>query len=311
MERSSFNQMVRFFLRLLLILSLILLFDYSIGMILKHFYSQMKHGEKSQITYTIDSTYADILIFGSSRATHSYNPEIFESRLPYTCYIAGKDGSFILYNYAIFKAIVKRYNPKLIIFDIRPYDIEYHLFEYERLSLLLPYYLTHPEIRNIIDLRGPFEKIKHYSAIYFYNSLILQIARGNLELNNESESDLKGYIPLNGTMEDAKIGAWEITNCNIDENKIHALEDIVSTCKQKNIDLMFVNSPSWILNKESDCNSLISAMCSENDIRYLDMSNDSTFIANPKFFKDKNHLNSEGAKVFSNMIVNKLWLNLQ
>jgi hypothetical protein len=307
MERSSFNQLVRFLLRFLLILSLILVFDRGIGMILKHFYFRQNYGGVSRITYVIDSISADILIFGSSRANHSYVPEIFESRLPLTCYNTGLDGNFILYNYAIFKAIVKRYSPKLIIFDISPYELTYHAFEYERLSLLLPYYQKHPEIRYVIDLRGPFEKFKHISTIYFYNSLLFQIARGNLELNKDRVPDLKGYIPLYETMKDEKIGTWKITDCNIDKNKIRALKDIISTCKLKNIDLVFVYSPIWVTIKEGYCDAIVPDLCSGNGIGYLNMSNDSTFINSPDYFVDVSHLNDEGARIFSNMLINKIW----
>ena len=105
MERSSLNQIGRFFLKLMWVLSLIFLFDRGIGMILKHFYFRQGFGERSRTTYVIDSTSAEIIILGSSRANHSYVPEIFESRLSYSCYNAGRDGNFILYNYAIFNAI--------------------------------------------------------------------------------------------------------------------------------------------------------------------------------------------------------------
>lgn len=306
MKRYSSNQVVRFFIRSVWILSLIFLLDRGIGMMLKYFYFRQNYGEQSRITDVIDSTCADILIFGSSRANHSYIPEIFESRLPYTCYNLGREGNFILYNYAIFKAITKRFNPKLIIFDIRPYELEYHSFEYERLSQLNPFYQKYPEIRHIVDLRGPFEKFKHISAIYSYNSLLFQIARGNIELSNAKVPDIKGYIPLYKTMKHEKIGTWNLSDCTIDENKIRALKDIISTCKQKNIDLVFVYSPIWIIIQDTYCNNIISDMCSEQGISYIDMSNDTTFINSPDYFEDITHINNEGAIVFSNMLINKL-----
>jgi cell division protein FtsL len=309
MERSSLNQMARFSLRFILILLLILIFDQGIGVILKHFYFRQKFGEQSQLTYVIDSTVADMLIFGSSRASHHYIPEIFEKSLNNTCFNTGKDGNYFLYSYALFKTIVKRYNPKLVIFDIRPYELGDITYEYERLSLLLPYYQKYPEIRHIIDLRGPLEKYKHISAIYSFNSVIFQVARGNLKHSKTSEPDLKGYIPLYRTMNHEKIGTWDLCNITFDENKIHALNDIISTCKQKNIELIFVNSPIWVTIQYSSCKNFISDMCSEQGIEYIDMSNDSTFINNPYYFDDISHLNNEGATIFTNMLISKMHIN--
>jgi len=307
MEISSLNQMSRFFLRSVLIASLILLFDRGIGLILKHYYFRQENGKEAQTTYIIDSTVADILIFGSSRASHHYVPEVFESRLNKSFYNTGKDGNYILYSYAIFKSVLKRYDPKLIIFDIRAYDLGDIPSEYERLSQLLPYYQKYPEIRDVIDLRGPFEKLKQISAIYSYNSLILQIVNGNLGLIKAGETNLKGYIPLSRTLKEEKIEIWDLNKIRIDENKIRALKDIISTCKQKDVDLVFVQSPSWLIIQDSVCKKIISDMCSENGIAYIDMSNDSTFIKRPDYFEDINHLNNTGAIVFSDMLVNKLF----
>lgn len=307
MERSSLNQMVRFSLKLIFILLLIIIIDQGIGMILRHLYFRQKSGEESQITYVIDSTFADVLIFGSSRANHHYVPDIFESRLNKTCFNAGKDGSYFLYGCAIFKAIARRYNPKLIIFDIRPYELGNITSEYERLSILLPYYRKYPEIRSIINLRGPFEKLKHISSIYPYNSLVFQIVRGTLNLRKTSAPNLKGYIPLFRTMKANNIDSWNLSNITIDENKINALKDIIATCKQKKIELVFVYSPMWRIIQNSFCDSLISRICSEQGISYINMSNDSTFINRPDYFEDVSHLNNEGARVFSNMLIDKIY----
>ncbi len=309
MAESSFRQVVRFFLRLLLILSVIIILDRGAGTLLKYFYFRQESGVGYLTTYSIDSTLADILIFGSSRANHSYVPDILEENLHRTVYNTGRDGTYILFNYAIFKAITKRYNPKLIIIDIRPEDLGYSAREYDILSLLLPYYQRHPEIRRIIDLKGPFERIKRISAIYPYNSLLLQIAMGNLKHNKDRVPDNKGYVPLLGKLENVTIDTTKIIKCNIDKNKTGALKDIVSTCRQKNIDLVFVYSPTWRIIEDSFCNNILSDFCTEYGIRYLNMSNLPVFVSNQGYFSDIYHLNDQGARVFSKLVVDQISQN--
>ncbi len=298
--------MKKFLLNILLIISVITICDRVIGTILEHFYFRQQTGTGYRTTYSIDSTESDILIFGSSRANHSYVPEIFENKLSLTFYNTGKDGNFILYNYAVFKAIIKRYNPEMIIMDIRPEELAYRSSEYERLSSLLPYYKSHPEIRTIVDLRGPFERIKNFSAIYPYNSLILMIAMGNLESNKLRKPDNKGYIPLYKTMVQKEKDTLNIIAGTIDENKIHALKDIVSTCKQKKIDLIFIHSPMWNINQPTFYGDKLSELCPSQGIRYLDLSNHPAFMNNSKLFADINHLNYEGARVLSNIVVDTI-----
>jgi hypothetical protein len=306
MLTSSESQMKKFLLKILLIFSIIIICDRVIGTILEHFYFSQKSGTGYRTTYSIDSTKADILVFGSSRANHSYVPEIFENRLFSTFYNTGKDGNFILYNNAIFRAITRRYNPKMIIIDISPEELTYSKSEYERLSSLLPYYKSHPEIGRIADLRGPFEKIKNFSATYPYNSLILMIAFGNLESNILRKPDTKGYVPLFKTMNRKEKDTLNINYGTIDENKLAALRDIISICNKKNIDLVFVHSPIWNINQINFCESKLFELCSSGGNRYLDLSTDQTFINSPDYFADINHLNDKGARVFSNMVVDRI-----
>jgi hypothetical protein len=306
MEISSFRQIRLFILKLVLVAVMVLILDRCIGSVLRHFYFREGPGFDSQITYCIDSTHSDIVILGSSRANHSYVPEILEEKLRYTCYNSGRDGIQVLYNYAVFKAITKRYNPKMVIFDISPDELEYSAVEYERLSLLLPYYKTHQEMREIIDLRGPLEKIKHLSSIYYYNSLVFQIVRGNIGFGKDRGPDLKGYMPLYKKMKVNVVDTVRFNDGLIDRNKISALKDIISTCRNNKIELVFVYSPVWNIVPDSKSNSTLSKLSSENHIRYLNMSNIPTFANRPDYFADESHLNDEGARVFSALLTNQI-----
>ena len=309
MTSSYFRQIIRFISKFLLIVSLTLVCDRGIGTILRYFYFRQESGAGYRTTYAIDSTVADILILGSSRANHSYVPDIFEESLHYSFFNTGREGNFIFYNYAIFKSVTGRYNPKLIIVDISPGELIYSVAEYEKLSLLLPYYKSHPEIGHIVDFKSPFEKVKLISAIYPYNSLILQIGMGNLDLNKERVSDNKGYVPIFKVMKNEKIDTAKISTCTIDENEIRALKDIISTCQQQKIDLIFVYSPIWSIIQDSFCNTILSELCSVKGIRYFDLSNSPAFINNPDYFADIRHLNDEGARVFSTMLIDKILQN--
>jgi hypothetical protein len=150
------NKFIRFSVNLVLLFLIVFLFDWAGGAILRYFYFSQTSGLGYRTTYSIDSTRANILVFGSSRANHHYVPEVFEDSLKMSFYNTGRDGNFLFYNYAIFKAILKRYTPKILIMDINPDELYYNPDSYDRLSSLLPYYKDHPEIRDIIELRGPY-----------------------------------------------------------------------------------------------------------------------------------------------------------
>lgn len=300
------SPLIRFISKLILIFFILLMFDKSVGSILEHFYFRQHSGRDYRTTYSIDSTNAEILVFGSSRANHSYVPEIFENEFSKTFYNTGKDGNFILYNYGVFKAIIRRYSPENIIFDLSPGELAYSTSEYERLASLLPYYKQHPEIQRIVDLRGPFEKIKHLSSVYPYNSLVLMILMGNLESNKLRKPDYKGYVALNKTMKLQERVTFQITIGNIDENKLNAFMDIISICKQKKIELIFVNSPLWNINNNDFYRDKFVKLCQSQGVRFFDFSNHPSISGNPDYFADINHLNDSGARVFSNMLADSI-----
>ena len=156
----------------------------------------------------------------------------------------------------------------MIILDIRPEDLAYNAYEYDRLSLLLPYYQTHPETAEIVNLKGPFEKIKLVSAIYPYNSMIFRIVMGNLEYNKKREMDDNGYVPFFHTMQYERIDTLQSAILPADEHKIDALSDIISVCQQKNIDLIFVFSPLWLIIEDNLRDTIITNLCSQkwNDL---------------------------------------------
>ena len=99
-----------FFLKGLCFLLILFILDFSIGNILRYLYFNQNAGLLYRTTYSLDSTNADFLIFGSSTANHHYDPYIFEKRLNMSVYNTGRDANTIFYNYAVFQSILKRYH---------------------------------------------------------------------------------------------------------------------------------------------------------------------------------------------------------
>jgi hypothetical protein len=300
------NKYLKLLLRLCNIFLIIALLDFIIGNLLSYFYFKQIAGESYRTTYAMDSTKADILVFGSSRANHHYVPEMFEDSLNMQFYNTGRDGNFLLYNYAVFKVIVARYTPKIIIFDVSSDELYYRSNDYEKLTSILPYYKNHPEIRCIVNLRSNFENYKLKSSIYPYNSLILTIAIGNMERNKARKSDIKGYIPLKTFISDTITKKTINLNEIIDTNKVKFIKDIISYCCNRNIHLFFIQSPSLMRIKESCDSQNIKKIAKENDVPFWDFSYNPSFRKFPAYFYDKNHLNETGANLFSKTIASRI-----
>jgi hypothetical protein len=293
--------------RLSIVLLALFLADKGIGMIMRHLYFSQQSGDGYLINYTIDSTRADIVVLGSSRAKHTYVPGIFYDSLKLTCFNAGRDGTHhVLFNCAQFRLITKRYNPGLVIFDIRPEDLGYSPDEYDMLAPLLPFYKDHPEIRNVLNKKSPYEKFKHISTIYPYNSLIFQVIMGNTEFNKERKQHSNGFVPFYGSKLTGPADSVYIPDSGIDVYKLNLLEEVMATCNDRDIKLLFVYSPTWNYRGQSRYDTLLANMCDEHSIDYINMSNLSLFMENSGYFFDRTHLNEEGATVFSSILAGEI-----
>ena len=293
--------------RALLVVITVILLDLAIGSLLKTFYFRQKSGLQYRTTYALESANADLLIFGSSEAIHDYIPDIFEDRMNLSAYSVGRDGNSIFYDYAVLKAVLKRYTPKIIILDFDNHEFTRSAESYDRLACLLPYYEKHPEIDSIVDLRGPYEKYKLVSHIYPYNSALFTIAVGNTEFNRAGQADRKGYVPLSDTWQRTMEDGSSFVNRPLDSNKIRVYESFIQTCVAANIELYIAAPPVFIRpNYSSSSVELGKEIAAKYKVKFLDYSKDHDILAKPNFFADILHLNDAGASEFSNRVVNSI-----
>ena len=294
--------MKKFVLHCVIGLIIVFILDFAIGKGLEYFYFKQTSGFQHRTSYSIEQTNEDILVFGSSRANHHYKTDVFEKKLNSTFYNTGRDGNFIFYQTAILRSVLKRYKPKLILYDFAG-KFSYEEGDYDRLSSLLPYYKHHPEIRSIVDLRSPYEPIKNISGIYPYNSTIGNIVIGNVNIEGMRTKAHKGYVPLFGEWQEPIALHDTIKPYEADENKITVFKEFLDLCKQNTIPVIVIVSPIFY-NYESDYSiALCKKICDEKKVPFFDFTRNTDFLKSPYLFDDISHLNDDGATLFSDKVV--------
>lgn len=297
------NKYIRFIENSILFIAIVFIMDFTIGNILRHFYFTQKSGGNYHLTYSIDSTEAEIIILGSSRACHHYIPKIMEDSLNLACFNSGRDGNYTLFSYAIYKSIIERYEPEIVLMDLNPNELFTDPKGYDYLASLLPYYKTKKEIQSIIHLKSEFEKLKLLSGIYPFNSKLLQICWGNLQ--KEDINVLKGYMPLFGNLADTVIAFSKEINQEIDPNIIKVLDTFASECKTRHIQLIFIQSPRYKIVSQETIVSVISELAAKNNAEFWNYVNDKMFLK-PEYFKDYAHMNDLGASEFTKAIAGRI-----
>ncbi len=281
--------------------------DRLVGYSLQYYYFKQYSGVQYRTTLALEKTKAEVLILGSSRANHHYYPNLFREQLGKTAYNAGRDASSIFYDYAIFKSATKRYHPEMVILDFQKEEFINLDASYDRLSFLLPYYNSHPEIRPIVDLKGPYERLKLLSKIYPYNSALLAIAIGNTKFNKTTGDNIDGYVPLYRNWPESLKDHIPEKNDALDSNKINTFIAMIEQCKKDDIKIVVVCSPYyWRFKKEDPSLEKGKQIARSMGIKFYDFSQSSFFLKSPDLFDDPDHLNNEGAKIFTSYLLRNL-----
>lgn len=305
------NQLIdfkKFCIQLVIFTLIVFIADQIGGRALSWLYFKQNHGFLYKTTYTFNKVNTPVLIIGSSRANHHYYPQVFEDSLKLGCFNSGLDGGHIFYYDAALRCILKRYTPKIIVLDFLPQELENNPEDYDHLSVLLPYYSTHPEIRDLIMLRSRYERIKLFSSIYPYNSLIIPSLTGSLDLHHKAayEIRLKGFDPgYNGVLKE-KLKTVYYKN-EIDTNTVNTLQSFIKECSGHKIKLFIIVSPVFTNYKnQSESISIAKNIANHYEVKLWNYSQDNYFLNHRELFNDIAHLNPKGAEIFSKIVAERI-----
>ena len=293
---------------IILFLGFIVVIDYSSGIYIEHKFSKISFGDYGTINRGI-STKAEIIILGSSRAQHHYNPDVINSSLKKSIYNTGLGGHGLFYNYAVLHEILKTNKPEMVVLDISP-NIIVDPQAYSKLNILLPYYDQSEAFREIIQLNPKFSRLELFSNLYVYNSTLYDLLRTTFSKSNTIEN---GYKPLNGEIDENNFSPFYLeAKDEMDSNQMLYLSKIIELCQTNNITFLGIVSPTY---KKFDVSNRIiynvDSIFTKNNLHLYDYSSYVPLYNKSKYFKDQLHLNMEGTAIFSEEISRILSSNIQ
>lgn len=308
----------KFLLKLLIFLVFLFVLDKSFGALMKNLFFSQSSGKYYRMSYAINKTESDIVIFGSSRAHTQYIPGIISQKLNMSCYNAGVTGQGILFASAIQEMMLSRYAPKVMILNIDPALLDMFPKFYGRISDLLPRYDSYPaKMDKYVKLKNKYETIKLFSALYPFNSKILHIVKYSIK----PQADYDGYTPLSEVNRVNSYGSklnlqdfYFNDEKALDKNFVECFDNFVYNSINAKVRLVFVLAPFYlpIAGKEKVveyCASLryMNNVAINYKIPFIDLSEDTTFTLNDSLFNDITHLNHAGAILFSKKLADSLF----
>lgn len=294
--------MKKFLIYIAVFFALVALIDVTFGVGARYLNSHAKGGDTYSQYYITHEMSDSVIVFGSSRAIHHFNPRILEDSLGLTAYNCGLDGNGIIYNYGRLLAILQRYTPSLIIYDVIP-SFDMAEDDYVKYLQWLKRWYDIPGIPEIFRDVNPLEKYKMMSSLYRYNRSFLPMLSDNIKPNHEV--GYKGYKPLYETMTVDFDRQDHHTPVKWSELKKHYFLKFVDTCRQHGIKLVFSFSP-WYNTPGSGLYDEFRTFAADAGIPILDFYTDPELSKDPANFADISHLNSVGADKFTAKFVTGL-----
>lgn len=308
------HPVIRLLRRSLVLLLILIVADRLIGAGLEKMFYRQKHGDEIVTRYTLDSTREDVLIFGSSRASHHYNTLMLDSQFGTSVYNCGRDEMGVTYTAGVMPLVFKRYSPKCIIVEVLPTELSGvgKETEIQRISTrLIPYANRHPELWPTVAYAGQLEVYKAaVSKIYPYNSLLGSIVQNTY--TNLAHATIRGYEPLYGEIDSARFKPthWmdmkELTG--VDTGLAGRFTAMLDTARAHGTKVCVVISPFYYRLALAGNESYMSLpeLAATHGAFFLDWSRDSRFLLHPQLFNDDVHLNDRGARLYTSIIADTL-----
>ena len=256
-----------------------------------------------------------ILIYGSSRARAHVNTKILEDSLQQPVYNLGIDSYNFKMQYCRHQLILQNNNKPAYIIQTLDYatlgDVE-GLYEKEQ---FLPYFDNEIITNTIKTYKGFNEYDYHLPLLRYYGCTKQIVSSFNIFLrpSHNKGNRYKGFYNFNQNwtyeFEKLKLTTKELHQ-EIKKNVVVLFDKYLADLKKKNIKVIFVYTPEYIEGQKFIANraeimKLYTNLALKYNIPFIDYSSD-TICLNRKYFYNAEHLNLEGANLFSKKLATDL-----
>ena len=296
----------QFLFRMLLILAGILVLDvlchYSMDFVRKKALQANPDNYEMTSYYGVEMASEELLVIGASTATHHYIPSMLQDSLHLSARNLGKDGAFLYCQICQLSLILERYTPKVVLWDINDDCLSHNQDwgDFMEISDYWPYPLNDFS-KAIVKEMGPSQSVSMHSWLYRYNSKFPEYLFSFVS-GRDSQT---GYVPLPA---DASF-VGEKNKVDTPENfhplKAQLLESILSLCLKKGCKVILVTSPRFSDDgvQKSEQYQRLCDMTELLGIPYLNYHEDARFFDEPSLFRDADHLNENGAALFTACLI--------
>ena len=305
--------MKNFITRLIIFLLPLLLLAYPLDMLLTNALKN-SHEYAGEIEVWNDiydgKINADILIYGSSRAWKHINPQILEDSLGLSTYNLGMDGHIFWSQYFRHQTyLLHNLTPKMIVLSLDIFSLETNknIGLYNK-NQFLPYMYCNETMHEYTKPYKGFSWVDFNVPLirYLFNQKATLHALMSIVALNKKPYRNKGYkgfdVLWDYNFEKAKLKK-ENYYATTDGAAVNLLEQFISECATKKIELLLIYSPEYIAGQQftkhrEDVMKTYTTLASKHHLQFIDYSSNEICYRKELFFNAL-HLNLKGSEIFS------------
>ncbi len=251
----------------------------------------------------------DVIFFGSSNAYCSFNPLVIWKETGVKSYVFATQQQPIWATYYYMKDAFKRQSPDLAVVDClmlskneEYYDdgVNYTFCDN------MPFSWDKVNLARVSAKKG--DRLGLILRFVKYHSRFAEIKKEDFEYRKKNMRDYsKGYYVLTSTKSDVKrVDTKNVTDRKelFPKNRLY-LEKIIELCKNRNIKLLLVKTPSNSTEEEKAYYNEVERIAKDNDVEFVDYNilYEEIGLDLTEDFFDDGHLNTKGAEKFSTYFV--------
>ena len=260
---------------------------------------------------------AQIVISGSSRSLSHYDPRIIQAETGRSAFNLGRNGSQTDMQLAVLRAYLEHNRkPEMVLHNLDSFSFEATRRVYNP-GQYVPY-LYESALYQPLQAIDPNTFRRRYLPVYGYVvddmsfSWMLGLAR--LFGWNPAEDHFQGFNPRPAEWTDEfqrfKVANPQGVRWPIDPEGVRDVEALLRMCQEKNIKLVLVYSPEFLEMQKMTQNreevfDKFRGLATRYQVPFWDYS-DWKYAASTQYFQNSQHLNAEGARVFSQDVAYRL-----
>lgn len=265
-------------------------------------------GDYKKIEYMLKHVDVQILLLGASTCMNSVDPMMIEKDLGKTAFNGGLNSQRLELFDIMCDAAFKHSHPELLILVLRKNDLTTD--DIGRLAMLNIYYgLGNTKIDDYLNEGNLKKKLLMSSSLYRFNTYWWRILLYHFKSFNElahggflGKPVLK-YLP--SPMEAQPAEKNELPDVN--PHKIQCLENILATCRKAGARLWIVIAPEYGTgDADSGDVTHIRSFCEKNGIPFWNDLYHPDYADHPEYFYDNFHLNNNGARLYTRLMMKRL-----